>query len=197
MCDPTGGFLTAMAIGAATGAAGSAITGGDILQGALMGGIMGGVTFGLAPPGMLTTGGSAMNTVGQEAVQGGFFNTIGSSLGGSTNALLGVTGSVQMTTQAAIGMAASGFAGSVATGVAANEMTPEYIAAAEYDPIVFNTIENKVTGSGGTQAAASLSSAIKRVKRKSTTPKGAPKAAKKDVSPVNTSNFSDIGLQIA
>ena len=194
MCDPTGGFLTAMAIGAATGGVGAAVTGGDIGQGMLMGGIMAGVTFGLAPPGMLTTGGSAMNTIGQEAVQGGFFNTIGSSLGGSTNALFGVAGSVQMTTQAAIGMAASGFAGSVATGVAANEMTPEYIAAAEYEPIIFNQIENQVTGSGGSQAAASLSSAIKRAKRKTVGPKGTPK---QDVSPVNTSNFSDIGLQIA
>ena len=49
MCDPTGGFLTAMAIGAATGGIGAAITGGDVGKGMLMGGIMGGVTGGFFP----------------------------------------------------------------------------------------------------------------------------------------------------
>tara|TARA_R110002051_G_scaffold5507_2_gene28305 strand:- start:1271 stop:1840 length:570 start_codon:yes stop_codon:yes gene_type:complete len=189
MCDPTGGFLTAMAIGAATSGVSAAIQGGDIGSAMLMGGIMGGVTFGIMPPGAFTAGTS------QIAGGSGFINMIGSNLGGSTALLGGMAGNI--TTQAAVGMAATGFAASMATGYASEAMTPEYAIAADYDPIVFNTIENKVTGSGGTQAAASLSSAIKRVKRKSTTPKGAPKAAKQDVSPVNTSNFSDIGLQIA
>ena len=191
MCDPTGGFLTAMAIGAATSGVSAAIQGGDIGNAMLMGGIMGGVTFGLMPPGALTTGMSSIGTGSS-----GIINSIGSTFGSNAGLLSGFAGQ-QLTTQAAAGLAVTGFASSMATGYAAEAMTPEYAIAADYDPIIFNQIENQVTGSGGTQAAASLSSAIKRVKRKSTTPKGAPKAAKQDVSPVNTSNFSDIGLQIA
>jgi len=169
-----------MLIGAATGAAGSAITGGDILQGALMGGIMGAVTGGM--------GGFA---------EGSFLTNLGGGSGIMATDIAASTAFGTITQGSALAFAGTSFAGSVAVGSAANAMTPEYAIAADYDPIVFNTIENKVTGSGGTQAAASLSSAIKRVKRKSTTPKGAPKAAKQDVSHVNTSNFSDIGLQIA
>ena len=193
MCDPTGGFLTAMAIGAATSGVSAAIQGGDIGNAMLMGGIMGGVTFGLMPPGSLTTG--VLGSVGTQG-SSGIINSVGSVFDSNAGLISGF-GAQQLTTQAAAGLAVTGFASSMATGYAAQAMTPEYAIAADYDPIVFNTLENQVTGSGGNQAAASLSSAIKRVKRKSTTPKGAPKAAKKDVSPVNTSNFSDIGLQIA
>jgi len=166
-----------MLIGAATGAAGSAITGGDILQGALMGGIMGAVTGGM--------GGFA---------EGSFLTNLGGGSGIMATDIVASQAFGTITQGSALAFAGTSFAGSVAVGSAANAMTPEYAIAADYDPIVFNTIENKVTGSGGTQAAASLSSAIKRVKRKTVGPKGTPK---QDVSPVNTSNFSDIGLQIA
>lgn len=169
-----------MLIGAATGAAGSAVTGGDILQGALMGGIMGAVTGGM--------GGFT---------DGSFLTNLGGGAGIMSTDIAASAAFGTITQGSALAFAGTSFLSSVAMGSAANAMTPEYAIAEEYDPIISNTIENKITGSGGSQAAASLSSAIKRVKRKSTTPKGAPKAPKQDVSPVNTSNFSDIGLQIA
>jgi len=65
-----------------------------------------------------------------------------------------------------------------------------------HSPTLFNSLQNTVTGSGGNQAAASLTDAIRKVKSKrGTTAKSTPRPT--DVSPVNTSNFSDIGLQIA
>ena len=64
MCEPT--IATAMAIGAATGAAGSAITGGDPLQGAVFGAVTGGM---LPDPGFSSTG---------------FLSNLGSSFGANT-----------------------------------------------------------------------------------------------------------------
>jgi hypothetical protein len=62
----------------------------------------------------------------------------------------------------------------------------------DYSPIAYNSQENQVTGSGGTQAAAVLSSEIKKAKSKR-----AKQAQPKQDSYVNTESFANSGLQIA
>ena len=64
--------------------------------------------------------------------------------------------------------------------------------AYDYNPIAFNSQENQVTGSGGSQAAAVLSSEIKRVKAKRVK-----QAQPKQDSYVNTESFANSGLQLA
>jgi hypothetical protein len=177
MCEPV--TLTMIGIGAATGAAGAAITGQDILTGALMGGIMGGITGGMNP-GMLGAG-SLSSTVG--------------SLGGA-----GFSASTSMFTAVGSSITQAGFAGAVAMGLAASVAKgilmpePEYNSEAyDYSPITYNSIENQVTGSGGNQAAAVLSDEIKRSKAKRAKQKEQPKQD----SYVNTESFANTGLQLA
>jgi len=64
--------------------------------------------------------------------------------------------------------------------------------AYDYNPITFNSQENQVTGSGGSQAAAVLSSEIKRAKVKR-----AKQAQPKQDSYINTESFANSGLQLA
>ncbi len=151
MCDPVIG--TAIAIGAATGAAGSAVTGGDVMQGALMGGIMGGVTAGM--------GGFA--TAGMEG-GAGFLTNLGGSLGTEVakSTAFGV-----VTTGSALAAAGTGFLGSVAMGTLFPEPEPYDFAGYTpsdygYSPIQYNTQHNTITGSGGRQASAVLASEIQR-----------------------------------
>jgi len=167
-----------IAIGAATGAVSSAITGGDVLQGALMGGIMGGVGGAFLPPapGLF----ASPFTSGTASSVGGFF-------GASTvfNSAIG------MSAAQAVGMGAMGLAGGIAMGVMSPQQ--EYNAESyDYSPIAYNSQENQVTGSGGNQAAAVLSSEIKRAKAKR-----AKQAQPKQDSYINTESFSNSGLQIA
>ena len=179
MCDPTGGFLTAMAIGAATGGIGAAVTGGDIGQGMLMGGIMGGITGGFMPPGV------------DGIASSGFLSNVGMLGAGTTGATTAISTAIGMSTAQMAGMAITGLAGSVAMGLIAPQQ--EYTAEAwDYSPIAYNSQENQVTGSGGNQAAAVLSDEIKRAKSKR-----AKQAQPKQDSYVNTESFANTGLQLA
>ena len=181
MCDPVIG--TAMLIGAATGAAGSAITGGDVLQGALMGGIMGGVTAGMggfatgADPGFLTTLGGGGNT---------FFG--GSAL------LSPIAGGSIMTTGSALAAAGTGLVGSIGMGMLLpqGQEAPAYDQSAYgYSPIAYNSVHNTVTGSGGVQASAVLASEIKKAKS------NRKKQESTGDTYVNTESFANTGLQLA
>ena len=149
MCEPV--FWTSVAIGAATGAAGSAITGGDVLQGALMGGIMGGVTMGM--------GGFAAAAPGVEA---GFMTSAGTTIFGETALMAGT-----MTYGAAGAAALGGLATSVGMGMLTPQ-TPDYsqygYGAQPYEAQGYSSQHAKVTGSGGRQAAAVLASEIKQAK---------------------------------
>ena len=148
MCEPT--LLTAIAIGAATGAAGSAITGGDVLQGALMGGIMGGVTMGM--------GGFAAAAPGVEA---GFMTSAGTTIFGETALMAGT-----MTYGAAGAAALGGLATSVGMGMLTPQQANYNLAntGLTYTPQAYSSQHSTVTGSGGRQAAAVLASEIKQAK---------------------------------
>ena len=143
MCDPAGiGF--AIAIGAATGAAGAAITGGDPLQGALMGAAMGGVTAGM----------------GGLAGHGGMLSGVGEAMNLSTAGVLGTN--VSFATLG--GYAATSLVGSVGMGMLNQRQQNFANTGLPYTPQAYNTQHTKVTGSGGRQAAAVLASEIKQAK---------------------------------
>ena len=143
--------MTAIAIGAATGAAGAAITGGDPLQGALLGGITGGMTYGL---------GGGIGTFGTESIGGSFINQIGGVFTTSGASFGGLA------MQSAAGMAATGLAGSIGMGMLMPQQQDynQAFTGMPYTPQAYNTQHTKVTGSGGRQAAAVLASEIKQAK---------------------------------
>ena len=146
MCDPAGIGL-AIAIGAATGAVGSAVTGGDPLQGALMGAVMGGVTAGMG--GLAGHGGS-------------IFSGVGEAMNLSTAGVLGTNVSFASLG----GYAVTSLAGSVGMGM----LTPQQaynqsVTGMPYTPQPYSSQHMTVTGSGGRQAAAVLASEIKQAKK--------------------------------
>ena len=151
MCPPV---ATSMAIGAATGALGAAITGGDPLQGALMGGITGGIGSQFLP---------AVNPYVGVWGTTGTLSAIGSTLGVGTafNTTFG------MSAAQAVGMGITGLAGSVATGylMPKQQDYSQYYQGA-YNPIAYNTQQSQITGSGGRQAPALLAAEIKRAKKR-------------------------------
>ena len=141
MCEPV--ILTSIAIGAATGAVSSAITGGDVLQGALMGGITGGFfpgSVGVTPAGLAANAQGIMVMKGVQIAWG----TVASS--------------------AAIGLAAS-----IGKGL----LLPDQPSVAGYTPasqaVQQNSQNIATTGSGGRQATASLADAIQRSKKRKLT----------------------------
>ncbi len=158
MCEPA--TLTAIAIGAATGAAGAAITGGDPLQGAIMGGITGGFTGGLSPS--MGVEAAANPFVGIWGTTG-TMSTIGSTLGAST----AFSTTFGMSAAQALGIGVTGLATSVASGLLMPKQQDysQYYNQAGSNPIAYNTQQNIVTGSGGRQAAAVLASEIKQAKK--------------------------------
>ena len=171
MCEA---IMIGMAIGAATGGIGAAVTGGDIGQGMLMGGIMGGVTAGFLP--------APVNGVTE-----GFLSTVGTPFASNSfNAAIG------MSSAQAVGMGISGLVGSVAMGVLAPPQQEYSSEAYDYSPIAYNSQENQVTGSGGAQASAVLSDEIKKAKAKR-----AKQAQPKQDSYINTESFANSGLQLA
>jgi len=137
MCHP-------IVIGAAIGAATSAITGQDPLLGAVMG-AAGGAFGGLSPSGFTAGLGSTVTAPG----------------------VFTVFGSTAVSNAAMAGMAMTGLAG----GMAMNMLSPQqqdYNLAntgMPYTPQAYNTQHAKVTGSGGRQAAAVLASEIKQAKK--------------------------------
>ena len=157
MCPPV---ATSMAIGAATGALGAAITGGDPLQGAIMGGITGGISGGLSPA--MGASAAANPYVGVWGTTG-TMSTIGSTLGVGTafNTTFG------MSAAQAVGMGITGLAGSVATGylMPKQQDYSQYYQGA-YNPIAYNTQQSQITGSGGRQAPALLAAEIKRANKR-------------------------------
>ena len=172
MCDPVIG--TAMAIGAATGAAGSALTGGDPLQGALFGAATGAFTGGTLTPSLGPT-------------STGFFSTLGSGLGSTT-----YMGSLGMSAAQAWGIGIAGLATSVGTGLLIPQQQDysQYYQQTAFDPIAYNTQQSVVTGSGGRQASALLAEEIKRAKKR--------RAAQADIGDIDlATSLSNTGLQIA
>jgi len=171
MCNP---ILVGVGIGAATGAAGAAITGGDPLQGAVFGGITGGFTGGMLPPGV-------------DNVSQGFMSTLG-NFGGTTTTI----GSWGLSSAQALGMGISGLATSIGTGLLMPQQQDysQYYQQAGSDPIAYNTQQSVVTGSGGRQASALLAEEINRVKKR--------RAAQADVGDIDlATSLSNTGLQIA
>ena len=174
MCEPT--IATAMAIGAATGAAGAARTGGHPLQGAVFGAATGAFTGGMLPdPGFSSTG---------------FLSNLGSAVGASTT----VSATFGMSAAQAVGMGITGLATSIGTGL----LMPQQQDYSQYyqgaygaaDPIAYNTQQSVVTGSGGRQASANLAEEIKRAKTR--------RAAQADVGNIDlATSLSNTGLQIA
>ena len=172
MCDPA-----TIAIGAGIGAATSAATGQDPLMGA----VIGGVTAGYGGLGS----GSVSSTIGGNV-----------GLSTSTSFMPSLTTAINPNilassiTQAGVG----GFALSgLAAGAATSLMFPQYEYPDYVNPQPLQTeaatAQNKVTGSGGTQASALLASEIKRVKRA---------RAKTQTSALNTqTEFPTTGLQLA
>ena len=151
MCPPV---ATSMAIGAATGALGAAITGGDPLQGALMGGVTGGISGGLLP----TPGGLGF----ESPFTTGFVSNIGSPFASTV-----FSSTFGMSAAQAVGMGITGLAGSVATGylMPKQQDYSQYYQGA-YNPIAYNTQQSQITGSGGRQAPALLAAEIKRAKKR-------------------------------
>ena len=133
----------AIAVGAAIGAATSAVTGQDPLMGAVLGGATAHfmpVSFGVTP----------LAPAYQTASSYGF------SLGSSFVSYAGAASA------AGIGLAG---------GMAMNMLTPQQqqsynqnLTGMPYTPQAYNTQHAKVTGSGGRQAAAVLASEIKQAK---------------------------------
>ena len=191
MCEPT--IATAMAIGAATGAAGSAITGGDPLQGAVFGAVTGAFTGGMLPD---PTGGAPLaGVIGpQQGISTGFMSSLGSGVGASTTVGSAFSSTFGMSAAQAVGMGISGLATSVGTGL----LMPKQQDYSQYyqgaygaaDPIAYNTQQSVVTGSGGRQASALLAEEIKRTKKR--------RAAQADVGDIDlATSLSNTGLQIA
>jgi len=137
MCHP-------IVIGAAIGAATSAITGGDPLMGAVMGGI-----------------GGAILPVPVDGVSSGFISELGGNL--FSTAIIPELG---VSAASMAGMGAVGLAG----GVAMNMLTPQQqsynqnLTGMPYTPQAYSSQHSTVTGSGGRQAAAVLASEIKQAK---------------------------------
>ena len=172
MCDPVIG--TAMAIGAATGAAGAAITGGDPLQGAVFGAATGAFTGGTLTPSLGPT-------------STGFFSTLGSGLGSTA-----YMGSLGMSAAQAWGIGIAGLATSIGSGLLMPQQQDysQYYQQTAFDPIAYNTQQSVVTGSGGRQASANLAEEIKRAKTR--------RAAQADVGDIDlATSLSNTGLQIA
>ena len=172
MCDPVIG--TAMAIGAATGAAGAAITGGDPLQGAVFGAATGAFTGGTLTPSLGPT-------------STGFFSTLGSGLGSTA-----YMGSLGMSAAQAWGIGIAGLATSIGSGLLMPQQQDysQYYQQTAFDPIAYNTQQSVVTGSGGRQASANLAEEIKRAKKR--------RAAQADVGDIDlATSLSNTGLQIA
>ena len=144
MCHP-------IVIGAAIGAATSAITGGDPLMGAVLGGVTGGM--GLGTEGFTSSG--FLSDIGS---MGGFFST---ATTGSAALIPGVS------MASAVGMGVTGLAG----GMALNMLTPQQqsynqsVTGLPYAPQAYSSQHATVTGSGGRQAAAVLASEIKQAKK--------------------------------
>lgn len=136
MCHP-------IIIGAAIGAATSAITGNDPLMGAVMG-AAGGAFGGLSPSGFTAGLGSTVTAPG----------------------VFTVFGSTAISNAAMAGMAMTGIAG----GMAMNLLSPQQRdlnqanTGMPYTPQPYNTQHSTVTGSGGRQAAAVLASEMKKAK---------------------------------
>lgn len=176
MCDPVIG--TAMVIGAATGAAGSAITGGDPLQGALFGAVTGAVTGGMGGFG-----------------EGSFLTSMGGGAGimakdVAVSATLGT-----ITQGSALAFAGTSLLGSVAMGTLFPEPEPYDFegydpSAYGYSPIRYNAQHNTITGSGGRQAASVLASEIQRNRR-------IQRETPSDVSALSTGGVPMTGLQLA
>ena len=172
MCDPVIG--TAMLIGAATGAAGAAITGGDPLQGAVVGAATGAFTGGTLTPSLGPT-------------STGFFSTLGSGLGSTA-----YMGSLGMSAAQAWGIGIAGLATSIGSGLLMPQQQDysQYYQQTAFDPIAYNTQQSVVTGSGGRQASANLAEEIKRAKTR--------RAAQADVGDIDlATSLSNTGLQIA
>ena len=181
MCEPV--TMTAIAIGAATGAAGAAITGGDILQGALLGGIMGGATAGM--------GGFAQAGIGG-ATESGFMTTLGGNLFPSMGQ--SAANAFGMSAAQAAAATTTGLVGSIGMGVLfpQGQEAPAYDQSAYgYSPIAYNSVHNTVTGSGGVQASAVLASEIKKAKS------NRKKQQSTGDTYVNTESFANTGLQLA
>lgn len=177
MCDPVT-IAYGVAIGAATGAAGAAVTGQDVGRGALMGGIMGGVTGGM---GGLSPTGTLAN--------------VGQAVGATTGKLMITQSGSMMAQHAMVGMAVTGFAGSVAMGTLFPEPEPYDFegydpSAYGYSPIRYNAQHNTITGSGGRQAASVLASEIQRNRR-------IQRETPSDVSALSTGGVPMTGLQLA
>ena len=136
MCHPV---AIAVGIGAATGAAGAAITGGDPLQGAILGGITGGLTYGISPTSFGATG---------------MFHEVGMTLGASPFYA------------SAVGFGATGLAGSIGMGLLTPKQQDynQNLTGMPYTPQAYSSQHATVTGSGGRQAAAVLASEIKQAK---------------------------------
>ena len=169
MCDPV---TAGIAIGAAVGAGSAAATGGDPLMGAIMGGAAGGFfpgSFGITP-----------GNVGSSGL-------IGGATLGSNTLVTGIGFNV------AAGGLATGVGGSLLAGSLLNPLLnpPSYDLPQQATPVAFQSNQTiATTGSGGGQAQASLSEAIRRSKRR--------KLTQDDVSDlsIDTSSFSSVGLQL-
>ena len=175
MCDPVIG--TAMLIGAATGAAGAAITGGDVLQGAMFGALTGAVTGGMGGFGegtFLTNLGGGSGIMATDIATSAAFGTI--------------------TQGSALAFAGTSLVGSVGMGMLfpQGQEAPAYDPSAYgYSPIGYNSMHNTVTGSGGVQASAVLASEIKKAKS------NRKKQESTGDTYVNTESFANTGLQLA
>ena len=168
-----------IAAGAATGAAwGVAINAGvNIATGrnwsdgwgsaALMGGLTGGVQSGFSQYGAKLAGTA---NVWEKAEKTAQLAKYASYVPSNTSAVLSSAG------------------GSMMNSMAAETFTGEVFG---HNPIAYNTIQNQVTGSGGTQATASLAKSIKAVKNKRS------KQASESMNAVNTSSFNQTGLALA
>ena len=184
MCDPVSIGIGVL-IGAGTGAAGAAITGGDVLQGALFGGLTGGIGGGL--------GGLA---------SGGIASTVGSSVGnlapGIAGALPGTIGGIA--TSSIVGASVLGLGTSIVGNLLmsnASEAAPdiqqsplETFGPAAIQQAVNSGNPNVVTGSGGRKAGQVLARDIKRIKDKN--------AGRTPVQEINPSSFgASTGLQLS
>jgi hypothetical protein len=167
--------MVGIGIGAAVGAAGSAITGGDPLMGAVLGGLSGGYAG--------YTGGLGFGT-------DSIFSTIGGELGFSTSTSLFPAIGSGITQAGAAGLAVTGLGSSVLIGKL-TPGTPEYSNAYQQQQQQYNSRPSTVTGSGGKQAAFSLAESVRRAKKR--------KLTQEDVSElsIDTSSFASEGLQFA
>jgi hypothetical protein len=164
-----------MLIGAATGAAGSAITGGDILQGAMFGALTGAVTGGMGGFG-----------------EGTFLTSLGGGSGIMATDLAVSASFGTITAGSALAFGGTSLVGSIGMGMLFPEPQAGYEQEAYgYSPIAYNSMHNQVTGSGGVQAPAVLASEIKRAKSKRE------RQQSTGDSYVNTESFANTGLQLA